>query len=403
MGYIYLITNNINNKRYVGKTEKTPQERFKEHIDNAYSENDKNRPLYKAFKKYGVDNFSLSVLESDVPSKELATRERYWIKKLDTYQKEYNATKGGDGISLYDKEEIYQYYKQNNLSIIDTARYFHCDRRVVRSALREHNIINTPNEIKTIYQLNKENCEIIQKFESIRAAARFFDKTTSGLALALKEHWRTYANYRWCYCDDYDKDVLLSEIQIEEKRHKELKVKHLQKASIEDILNFYYKGYSIEQITRYFTYHDKEIVVRKLREVGINVEITGVKKQQQKREKLRKYNYQKIVEYYLLCKSVQKTSDYFSCKRDTVTKALKEYKIKIYSSADVNRMKAKRIKKIDIQTDNIIAIYDSANEAAHNLIPPIKNGANILACCKGRQKTAYNFKWEYCESEESTK
>ena len=63
-------------------------------------------------------------------------------------------------------------------------------------------------------------------------------------------------------------------------------------------------------------------------------------------------------------------------------------------------MKAKKIKQIDIQTNNIVAIYDSANEAAHNLIPPIKNGANILACCKGKQKTAYNFKWEYCEIEE---
>ena len=400
MGYIYLITNNINNKRYVGKTEKTPQERFKEHIDNVYSENDKNRPLYKALKKYGVDNFSLSILESNIPSKELAMREQYWIKKLDTYQKEYNATKGGDGVPLYDKEAIYQYYKQNNSSIIDTARHFDCDRRVVRNALREQGIINTPNEIKSIYQLDRDTCEIIQTFNSIRAAARFFHKTTSGLALALKDCWRTYANYRWCYCDNYDRTALLAKIQTEERYHKELKSKHLQKADIKDIVNFFYKGYSVKQITEYFQYHDEHVVLHKLQSEGISVEKTNIKKQLEKRQKLRKYNYKKIAEYYLSCKSIQKTCDYFSCKHDTVVKALKENKIKIYSSADVNRMKAKKIKQIDIQTNNIVAIYDSANEAAHNLIPPIKNGANILACCKGKQKTAYNFKWEYCETEE---
>lgn len=38
MGYIYCITNLINNKRYVGKTTGTIQKRFKEHCRDSQKE-----------------------------------------------------------------------------------------------------------------------------------------------------------------------------------------------------------------------------------------------------------------------------------------------------------------------------------------------------------------------------
>ena len=105
MAYIYLIKNNINGKCYVGKTLKSPRERFSEHLYDAYKPTEENRPLYRAIKKYGKDNFSLHVLEECTDG--LASeREIWYIKKLKTYAHGYNATIGGDGKQLFDHNVI---------------------------------------------------------------------------------------------------------------------------------------------------------------------------------------------------------------------------------------------------------------------------------------------------------
>ena len=55
--YIYKITNNINNKIYIGKTNLTIEKRFKEHCRDAFRERNEKRPLYAAMRKYGIQKF----------------------------------------------------------------------------------------------------------------------------------------------------------------------------------------------------------------------------------------------------------------------------------------------------------------------------------------------------------
>lgn len=105
MAFIYKISNNINGKSYVGKTLKSIKERWKQHINSKDKEECKNRPLYRAFNKYGVDNFTIQQLE-ECSEEVVNDREIYWIRTLGTFHKGYNATKGGDGRAYVDKTLI---------------------------------------------------------------------------------------------------------------------------------------------------------------------------------------------------------------------------------------------------------------------------------------------------------
>ena len=109
MGYIYLITNKINNKKYVGKTTKSIKERWEEHLKDSKKEKCEIRPLYRAIRKYGIENFTIEEIEKcNIIS--LSEKEQYWIKYYNTYEDGYNATLGGDGSILLDYDEIIKAY-----------------------------------------------------------------------------------------------------------------------------------------------------------------------------------------------------------------------------------------------------------------------------------------------------
>ena len=78
-GYIYLIENKINEKKYVGKTYLNIEKRWKQHCNDSKRFN---RPLYQAMKKYGIENFSIKEIEY---CDNLEEREKYWISFYDSY------------------------------------------------------------------------------------------------------------------------------------------------------------------------------------------------------------------------------------------------------------------------------------------------------------------------------
>ncbi len=97
---VYMITNKINNKRYIGQTIGTETDRFKKHINVAFgTENDNNKKylIHTAIFKYGKENFKIKILAKCNSMEEMNHREEYYIRLLRTLSPiGYNLRPGGN-------------------------------------------------------------------------------------------------------------------------------------------------------------------------------------------------------------------------------------------------------------------------------------------------------------------
>lgn len=120
-GIIYIYTNLLNNKIYIGQTTTSLKRRHQKHLsqlnDNTY--------FHRAIKKYGINNFKLEVLEDNIDLSILDEREKYWIKQKNAFYKNgqgYNLTQGGQwgsGTQLIcgsAEEEIKELIKNSELT-----------------------------------------------------------------------------------------------------------------------------------------------------------------------------------------------------------------------------------------------------------------------------------------------
>jgi len=106
IGRVYLITCLINNKRYVGVTILTLKRRFSGHI---YDIRRNDRPLYRAMKKYGIENFKIELIEEfeNITEEFLLNRESINIDKYNTFVDNgcgYNLEKKSKHRFIYSEE-----------------------------------------------------------------------------------------------------------------------------------------------------------------------------------------------------------------------------------------------------------------------------------------------------------
>ncbi len=99
--HIYLITNEVTGKYYVGQTSCDVSKRFRDHISSAKSEKVTSSPrLRRSMRCHGIDKFSVQELAVAKNEKEGDYLETLWIVSLDAMNPTtgYNLTLGGRGV-----------------------------------------------------------------------------------------------------------------------------------------------------------------------------------------------------------------------------------------------------------------------------------------------------------------
>lgn len=244
--YIYKITNTVNQKMYIGLTTTSIETRWKYHKKSAKKPK---APLYYAMRKYGIDKFTIEIIEECILLN-VQNREKYWIKYYDTFlnkEKGYNQSPGGELslITLQDELEIIKAYKEygtiqkvSNILNVDVGRI----RKIllkngvrIKSA-QEHNKDKGFN----VYQYD-ENHNLINIFESVYEAGQWLlDNNLSNaknrknacetIRIALASENNKAKGYYWEHDENYPESSKQSEIN-RVKKCKE-KNKKIQKKEI---------------------------------------------------------------------------------------------------------------------------------------------------------------------------
>lgn len=209
MGYIYKITNDINNKVYIGKTLASISERWKEHLSDMDKRKNEKRPLYAAMRKYGTSHFYIEEVErcsNDI----INERECYWIDFYDSYSNGYNATKGGDGKSYADVESIIDLWNKgkNIKEIHDITGH---DHTTITNHLINYGITAEERQKrgrdylrKAVVMLDKNTDEVLKVFEMVADTEVFLQKPGGRrhVSEVCNGKRKTAYGYKWKYLKD---------------------------------------------------------------------------------------------------------------------------------------------------------------------------------------------------------
>ena len=192
------------------KTERTVEERFKEHCKDAYRREYEKRPLYAAIRKYGIEHFHVETLEeTDSPEE----REIYWIEAKRSFKNGYNATLGGDGKHYIDYDLVLAMYAELK-NQKEVARRMNISDDTVHNVLTNYqvNILDSASAAalatgKVINQYDLQD-NYIQSFPSAKAAAESLNKitaTSNGASSHISDVCRgkrkTAYGYKWKFAN----------------------------------------------------------------------------------------------------------------------------------------------------------------------------------------------------------
>lgn len=206
MGYIlYLVTNNLNGKTYAGITGRKLATRWNEHVCHAKNKKG-DWAFYRAIRKYGAENFSMSII-SEFETRDMVKQAE--INYIEMHKPQYNSKPGGDGIGRIVTDE-----QRLNISLGHVGRtkyakgWHHNDEAKEKFRELGHKNIDIFKEYSHLGPESSSKSVICLDdwlvFPSASAAARVYGVAKSAvIELCLKKRGRkTVGGFRFAYASE---------------------------------------------------------------------------------------------------------------------------------------------------------------------------------------------------------
>lgn len=201
--YIYLITNLINNKKYVGLCSRSALESKKYYGSGSN--------ISKALKKYGKHNFTKSILEECKTIDELKAAEKYWIDKFNAVNSNmfYNVESGGNDIHwnyLDDSQKLAMKQK-----ISDKTK--EAMSRISKDIFKKSAQSNKNNTKQRNFEMFDEAADDIEKLITYSRRTYFKEwlKNNPSIDYLIKKRTSSLissARIKKCYMFDFNKSLI---------------------------------------------------------------------------------------------------------------------------------------------------------------------------------------------------
>lgn len=176
---IYKIQNKINGKVYIGQTIRTLKQRMTQHLSP--NKNKSISAIDGALKKYGIDNFEVTIIDFAKNIDELNTKEIYWIGYYKSLAPNgYNLEIGGKN-----------------------APNEKATRAKISQGLKGKYLGEKSSRGKRVYKFSL-NGELIEEYGSVREASRENNISNSQISSVCRGEHFIAKGYRW----SYDKNIL---------------------------------------------------------------------------------------------------------------------------------------------------------------------------------------------------
>jgi group I intron endonuclease len=215
---VYIHTNKINGKKYVGQTCKKPESRWANGCGYKTQ-----KYFYRAIEKYGWDGFEHEIIASNLTKAEADQLEKDLIKSFNTQNPDngYNLTGGGDGMFGWTPSDEW-IKKQRELNTGEHNPFFgkrHSEE--TKKKISEANSGNIPGnkgkphteKSKELMRENRKGKTAGENNPKARKVIRLSDKKIfSYLGLAAQEigvsrqtlMYRCKVHKDWMYLDEYE-------------------------------------------------------------------------------------------------------------------------------------------------------------------------------------------------------